>query len=120
MMTGGHNLGRVGIVTHRERHPGSFEIIHIKDSQGHTFATRYKQSLLNNCQLWLLSVMNHMNFFVLKLASLFFDVGTFEALLMLSSHLCGQIVPREMPIHGRWPAVFVGLALPRMWTVLLL
>ncbi|MRB67601.1 hypothetical protein GH825_29995, partial [Bacillus thuringiensis] len=40
MMTGGHNLGRVGIVTHRERHPGSFEIIHIKDSQGHTFATR--------------------------------------------------------------------------------
>ena len=41
MTTGGHNLGRVGIVTHRERHPGSFEIIHIKDSMGHTFATRY-------------------------------------------------------------------------------
>ena len=40
MTTGGHNLGRVGIVTHRERHPGSFEIIHIKDSMGHTFATR--------------------------------------------------------------------------------
>ena len=59
MMTGGHNLGRVGIVTHRERHPGSFEIIHIKDSQGHTFATRYKLSLLNNCQLWLISVLHH-------------------------------------------------------------
>jgi len=63
MMTGGHNLGRVGIVTHRERHPGSFEIIHIKDSQGHTFATRYKQSLLNNCQLWLISVLHHMKSF---------------------------------------------------------
>ncbi|XP_054164043.1 40S ribosomal protein S4 [Oppia nitens] len=40
MVTGGHNLGRVGIVTSRERHPGSFDIVHVKDSQGHTFATR--------------------------------------------------------------------------------
>ena len=40
MITGGRNLGRVGTVTHRERHPGSFDIVHIKDSQGHTFATR--------------------------------------------------------------------------------
>jgi len=40
MVTGGHNLGRVGIITSRERHPGSFDIIHVKDSQGHTFATR--------------------------------------------------------------------------------
>nr|CAB3265763.1 40S ribosomal protein S4-like [Phallusia mammillata] len=40
MITGGHNLGRVGIVQHRERHPGSFDIVHVKDSQGHLFATR--------------------------------------------------------------------------------
>lgn len=40
MITGGHNLGRVGIVTHRERHPGSFDVVHVKDSQGHNFATR--------------------------------------------------------------------------------
>ncbi|GAU91763.1 hypothetical protein RvY_03959 [Ramazzottius varieornatus] len=40
MVTGGHNLGRVGIITNRERHPGSFDIIHIRDSAGHTFATR--------------------------------------------------------------------------------
>ncbi|XP_013792874.2 40S ribosomal protein S4-like [Limulus polyphemus] len=40
MVTGGHNLGRVGIVTSRERHPGSFDIVHVKDAQGHTFATR--------------------------------------------------------------------------------
>ncbi|XP_074662756.1 small ribosomal subunit protein eS4-like [Tubulanus polymorphus] len=40
MVTGGHNLGRVGIVTHRERHPGSFDIVHVKDSVGHMFATR--------------------------------------------------------------------------------
>nr|CAD7602512.1 unnamed protein product [Timema genevievae] len=40
MITGGRNLGRVGTVVNRERHPGSFDIVHIKDSQGHTFATR--------------------------------------------------------------------------------
>lgn len=42
MITGGHNLGRVGVVTSRERHPGSFDIVHIKDAAGHVFATRYK------------------------------------------------------------------------------
>jgi len=40
MITGGRNLGRVGTLTHRERHPGSFDIVHVKDSTGHTFATR--------------------------------------------------------------------------------
>jgi len=40
MIGGGNNMGRIGHITHRERHPGSFEIIHIKDSAGHTFATR--------------------------------------------------------------------------------
>jgi len=40
MITGGRNIGRVGIITSRERHPGSFEIVHVKDSIGHTFATR--------------------------------------------------------------------------------
>jgi len=40
MITGGHNLGRVGVITSRERHPGSFDIVHIKDSANNTFATR--------------------------------------------------------------------------------
>merc|ERR1712060_343719 len=40
MISGGNNMGRVGVIMHRERHPGSFEIVHIKDSVGHTFATR--------------------------------------------------------------------------------
>nr|AKV16238.1 40S ribosomal protein S4 [Pectinaria gouldii] len=40
MITGGHNLGRVGQVINRERHPGSFDIVHIKDVAGHQFATR--------------------------------------------------------------------------------
>jgi len=40
MVTGGHNQGRVGVVTHRDRHPGSFDIVHIRDSRGNEFATR--------------------------------------------------------------------------------
>jgi len=39
-ITGGHNMGRIGIVEHRERHPGSFDIVHVKDATGQTFATR--------------------------------------------------------------------------------
>ena len=41
MVIGGRNLGRVGTITNREKHQGSFDIIHVKDNQGHTFATRY-------------------------------------------------------------------------------
>jgi len=40
MITGGRNLGRVGIIEHRERHEGSFDIVHVKDASGATFATR--------------------------------------------------------------------------------
>jgi len=40
LATGGNNIGRVGILQHVEKHPGSFDIAHVKDAQGHTFATR--------------------------------------------------------------------------------
>lgn len=40
MITGGRNLGRVGVIVHKEKHEGSFDIVHIKDAAGHTFATR--------------------------------------------------------------------------------
>merc|ERR1712179_69139 len=40
MVTGGRNTGRVGTIMHRERHPGSFDIVHVKDANDHTFATR--------------------------------------------------------------------------------
>lgn len=39
-VTGGHNKGRVGTVVNRERHPGSFDIVHVKDALGNVFATR--------------------------------------------------------------------------------
>jgi len=40
MVTGGRNVGRAGTIEHVERHPGSFDIVRIKDSQGNAFATR--------------------------------------------------------------------------------
>ncbi|TEA20144.1 40S ribosomal protein S4 [Colletotrichum sidae] len=40
MVTGGRNMGRVGVITHRERHDGGFNIVHIKDAIDNTFATR--------------------------------------------------------------------------------
>jgi len=40
MISGGNNIGRVGTIQHRERHPGSFEMVNLKDSVGHVFATR--------------------------------------------------------------------------------
>merc|ERR1711998_363132 len=46
MLTGGNNIGRVGVMTHREKHPGSFEIIHLKDAEGHAFATRLQNVMV--------------------------------------------------------------------------
>jgi small subunit ribosomal protein S4e len=40
MVIGGRNMGRVGVVTHRERHDGGFNIVHIKDAIENSFATR--------------------------------------------------------------------------------
>ena len=40
MVTGGRNMGRVGVITHRERHDGGFNIVHIKDAIENSFATR--------------------------------------------------------------------------------
>ncbi|EFC41660.1 predicted protein [Naegleria gruberi] len=40
MVTGGHNQGRIGEIVNRELHPGSFEIVHVKDIAGNNFTTR--------------------------------------------------------------------------------
>ena len=40
LIIGGNNIGRVGVLQHIERHPSSFDIAHVKDANGHSFATR--------------------------------------------------------------------------------
>jgi len=39
-INGGRNTGRVGVIQSIEKHPGSFNIIHVKDAAEHSFATR--------------------------------------------------------------------------------
>jgi len=40
MVTRGANVGRVGVILSRERHPGSFDIVRLRDKTGVEFATR--------------------------------------------------------------------------------
>merc|ERR1712118_331676 len=40
MVIAGNSIGRICSIEQRERQPGSFEIIHLKDSAGDTFTTR--------------------------------------------------------------------------------
>eukprot|EP00690_Seculamonas_sp_ecuadoriensis_P002798 EC817078.1.p2 GENE.EC817078.1~~EC817078.1.p2 ORF type:complete len:250 (+),score=121.67 EC817078.1:25-774(+) len=40
MVTGGHNIGRVGELIKRESHDGGFDMAYIRDRRGHEFATR--------------------------------------------------------------------------------
>ncbi|KAL0613605.1 40S ribosomal protein S4 [Plecturocebus cupreus] len=40
MVTGSANLGRIGVITNRERHPGFFDVVHVKDTNSNSFATQ--------------------------------------------------------------------------------
>ena len=40
MINGGNNIGRIGTLIRSEKHDGSYDIIHVKDSNGETFSTR--------------------------------------------------------------------------------
>lgn len=40
IITGGRNMGRIGVITHREKHQGGFDIVHVKDALERSFATR--------------------------------------------------------------------------------
>jgi small subunit ribosomal protein S4e len=39
-VTKGNNMGRVGTLTHIERHAGSYDIVNVRDAEGNTFSTR--------------------------------------------------------------------------------
>jgi small subunit ribosomal protein S4e len=40
MIAGGNNTGRIGVLTSIEKHVGSYDICHVKDSRGNSFSTR--------------------------------------------------------------------------------
>jgi len=39
-VTRGANIGRIGVLVHTDKHPGSFDIVHLRDRRGASFATR--------------------------------------------------------------------------------
>ena len=40
LIVGGNNIGRAGVIAKIEKHPGSYEIVYIKDTTGKEFSTR--------------------------------------------------------------------------------
>ena len=40
LIDGGNNIGRTGVIEKIEKHPGSYEIVYIKDNSGKEFSTR--------------------------------------------------------------------------------
>jgi small subunit ribosomal protein S4e len=40
LIVGGNNIGRAGVIVKIEKHPGSYEIVYIKDTAGKEFSTR--------------------------------------------------------------------------------
>ena len=40
MLSGGNNIGRIGILQSVDKHQGSFDIANVKDANGHVFSTR--------------------------------------------------------------------------------
>ena len=39
MVTGGANLKRIGVITNQKSHPGSLDVVHVKNANGNNFAT---------------------------------------------------------------------------------
>jgi ribosomal protein S4E len=46
MIVRGNNTGRVGVITTFDKHPGSFDIIHIEDASGAKFSTRSENAFI--------------------------------------------------------------------------
>jgi small subunit ribosomal protein S4e len=46
MISGGKNTGRVGTISHTEKHDGGFDIVHVRDTHGHTFTTRQNNAFV--------------------------------------------------------------------------
>eukprot|EP00753_Platysulcus_tardus_P019704 PLAT7448.1.p1 GENE.PLAT7448.1~~PLAT7448.1.p1 ORF type:complete len:259 (-),score=122.42 PLAT7448.1:126-902(-) len=46
MCTKGRNTGRIGILTGRDRHPGSYDVVYVTDKEGNSFATRLQNVMI--------------------------------------------------------------------------
>jgi small subunit ribosomal protein S4e len=65
IITGGRNMGRAGVIVHREKHIGGFDIVHVKDSLDRTFATRCVSLPLSFVLISLPCILRVTNIFVI-------------------------------------------------------
>lgn len=54
ILTSGKNIGRIGVITALERHPGDHDIVHLKDARGHSFCSRIENAFVigDGKKLW--------------------------------------------------------------------
>ena len=63
MITGGNNIGRVGTIVRLEKHPGSYEIVHIKDENGLEFSTRLSNVFVIGTKTPEITLLKRHNFY---------------------------------------------------------
>jgi len=51
LIVGGNNIGRAGVIEKIEKHPGSYEIVYIKDTTGKEFSTRLTNIFITGDQI---------------------------------------------------------------------
>jgi small subunit ribosomal protein S4e len=63
MITGGNNIGRVGTIVRLEKHPGSYEIVHVKDENGLEFSTRLSNVFVIGTKTPEISLLKRHNYY---------------------------------------------------------
>lgn len=101
MVTGGRNMGRVGVITHRERHDGGFNIVHIKDAIDNSFATRESNVFVIGQEKPWISLPKGKG---VKVGNLFDQVRFFKMTLIFSliAHDRGRKRPQQGSRDCRW------------------
>lgn len=100
MATGGRNMGRVGVITHRERHDGGFNIVHIKDAIDNSFATRESNVFVIGREKPWISLPKGKGVKVCFLSIYLTEVNTVLTLLYTVVH-CGGERPSSGPRNCR-------------------
>lgn len=59
MISGGNNIGRAGQIEKIEKHPGSYEIVYIKDTAGKVFSTRLTNIFIIGAQRPEINIENY-------------------------------------------------------------
>jgi hypothetical protein len=111
MVTGGRNMGRVGVVTHRERHDGGFNIVHIKDAIDNSFATRESNVFVIGKEKPWISLPKGKGVKVSKIKSVSHEFS-------LTSYSCPSPRREIVVVLCRWLSPECNLQVPRTFSII--